>query len=1049
VRFRVLGPLEIRDDAGRSLVPPRRKQRVLLGLLLLDAGRAVSVDRLVEELWGARPPNSAMANLQSYVSGLRGLLGRERIESGRYGYALHIADGELDAREFAELVRQGREALRSGDHAAAGERLARALALWRGGPLEDLPELAGPRTERLEQMRLDAVEDAMEARLGMGLHADAAVELGALVKRHPLRERLWRQLMLALYRSQRQAEALACFHTASALLAEALGIDPSPELRSLHEAMLRQDPGLAGPAAPTGGAAASGTTTDPWRGQFQLPVDDPHLAGRAETIERVEAVLTDSATVPIVTVSGSPGVGKTALAVRVGHRVRAAFPDGQWYVRLGGGGGGGGGGSGEQARDPADVLAGLLRTSGQEPDAIPETLEERAAAFRARLAGHKVLLLLDDAADTEQVRPLLPGTAGCAVLITSRRELRGLAVSHAAHGVALDVLDASGAEELLAALLGRERTRAEATAAGELVALCARLPLALRIAAANLAARPGQPLAGYVARLTADSQRLTRLSVAGDRRAAVRAAFDHSYLALDAAAARLFRLLGLVPGADFTPETAAALDGRGGSGDGGDIAEAERLLEELADASLIQRQGADRFHFHDLLRLYAAEHAATDPERDAAWRRLCEWYLAAADAATAFRHASFVPLPRPRVDVAARFDSPEEALRWLESERANLVAVIVHAAEAGPHEFAWHLADTLRRYFYFRQHLPEWETAAQAGLAAAASAGDTLAEAAMRQSLALLRQSKRDIQAAFDLAESALTGYRGAGFPLGEAMMLNNLAILHTDLGEVRTARGRLEESLAIFRGLDGAGHLVGTVLGNLCEAHVYLGELRQAIDCADEALDAHGQRQAGTSPTPLINRAAALHLLGRYDQALADARTAVGLCEERKQRHNEAHAHNILALVHCDTGRPDLALRHARHGLDVARAIGDPRNEAELLATLGDVHRASGEHDQAAALLGQALSLSREGRFARCEVEASLGLALLERDRGQAGEARSHARAALDLARRQHLRVGEARALAVLGAVCQALGESGDAARYAELARGLREETGYRPPPA
>ncbi|MFF8713043.1 hypothetical protein ACF07T_16655 [Streptomyces sp. NPDC015184] len=371
------------------------------------------------------------------------------------------------------------------------------------------------------------------------------------------------------------------------------------------------------------------------------------------------------------------------------------------------------------------------------------------------MADRKVLLVLDDAADADQVRPLLPGAVGIAVLITSRSDLRGPAVSHMARTVPLDVLAPAEARSLLAGALGARQVSGEPEAAERLAALCARLPPALRIAAANLAARPGWSLTDYAAELAGDG-RLAKLSVEGDRQAAVRAAFDHSYTALEPDTARLFGLLGLHPGPDFTAEAAAALLYS-------PPAVAERLLDRLAAAGLLQHTVAGRLRFHDLLRLYAAEDAAADPDRATAWQRLCDWYLATTDAATAFGYTGSVQLPRPRA-ASGRFADRHRALAWLEGERANLVAVITHAAEAGPRPIAWQLADQLRPYFYRRRHQPEWEAATTAGLRAAESEGEVLAQAAMRHDFFLLRQHAGDVPAALEAVHLALEGYRRAGF---------------------------------------------------------------------------------------------------------------------------------------------------------------------------------------------------------------------------------------------------------------------------------------------
>ncbi|MGW1354112.1 hypothetical protein ACWCQE_33265 [Streptomyces sp. NPDC002409] len=539
-------------------------------------------------------------------------------------------------------------------------------------------------------------------------------------------------------------------------------------------------------------------------------------------------------------------------------------------------------GNSGRPRDPAEALSAMLRASGQDPHTIPEPLEDRAAAFRGRMADRKMLLVLDDAADADQVRPLLPGTAGIAVLITSRSDLRGPAVSHMARTVPLDVLAPAEARSPLAGALGAGRVSGEAEAAERPAALCARLPPALRIAAANLAARPGWSLTDYAAELAGDG-RPAKLSVEGDRRAAVRAAFDHSYTALEPDTARLFGLLGLHPGPDFIAEAAAALLDS-------PPAVAERLLDA---AGLPQHTVAGRLRFHDLPRLYAAEHAAADPDRATVWQRLYDWYLATTDAAIAFGCTGSVQLPRPRA-VSDRFADRHRALAWLEGERANLVAVITHAAEAGPRPIAWQLADQLRPYFHRRRHQPEWEAATTAGLRAVEREGEVLARAAMRHGFFLLRRHAGDIPAALEAVHLALEGYRRAGFAPGEGTILTNLALHHGQRGQMRHALGWQQAGIANARSL-GWPISLGRGLNMAGLIHSYLGELDQALVCTTEAIETHvraGHRSFVISPR--TNRAIAHHALGRYEEALADGTEALRLCRSHQQQHSEAGAHEI-----------------------------------------------------------------------------------------------------------------------------------------------------------
>jgi DNA-binding SARP family transcriptional activator/tetratricopeptide (TPR) repeat protein len=1026
MEFRLLGDIEARGVSGPVDLGTAR-QRVVLAALLVDANRTVSVGQLVDRVWGDSPPQRAKETLYGYVSRLRRLLpGRiAPLARGLGGYSLTVDELAVDMHQFRHLITQARQAA---DDESAVALFRQALALWRGAPFAevDTPWFNAVR-DALAKERLAVELDCTDRRLRLGDHAALLTTLSERSAAHRLDERLAAQYMLALYRSGRQADALAHYRHIRSTLTEELGIDPGQELRRLHQAILSGDAELSAPTAP---ADVRRPTAATWTVQCQLPLAIPGFAGRNDLVQRLEELLTAPETRPVV-VSGSPGVGKTALAVHLGHRLRRAFPDGQWYVRLLG--------TADRPRDPAEVLSGLLRASGQHVDSVPEALEDRAAAFRSRVADRRVLLILDDAADAEQVRPLLPGTAGVAVLVTSRPDLRGLTASHAAHIVPLEVLEPAEADALLAGVLGEQRVEAEPEAAARLADLCARLPLALRIAAANLAARPGRSLAAYADEL-ADGSRLAKLSIAGDRQAAVRTAFDHSHAALAPDTARLFGLLGLHPGPDFTAEAAAALLGAEPSA-------AEYLLDELATAGLVQRTAAGRFQFHDLLRLYAAEHVERDPDRAAAWERLCAWCLATTDVATAFGYVGSVQLPRPRA-TSDRFADRHEALAWLESERAGLVAVITHAARTGPYRIAWQLADQLRPYFYRRRHLSEWEVATTAGLRAAERDRSVLGQASMQQSLFLLRQHGGDPHGALEALHSALEGYRRSEFASGEAAMLNNLALHYGQQGRMREALAWQEKSVAMSRTHDRLVGL-GRGLNVLGLIHSYLGELKLSIDRTTEALETFLEGGYGSlTISPRINRAIAHHALGRYDEALADGTEALRLCLDHQRRASVATAHEILARVRRDTSRIDLAESHAEQALHSAREVGDAANEADCLITLSSLHHLRGRPDLAATHLEDALRITRRCDFRHQQAEAHIGLARVCLASGDTATAADHAELALSVARELELRPTECRALTALAEIGHAMGDATAAARHTAEAQRIQHETGYAGPP-
>ena len=601
----ILGPLRIRiDDRLVHLVSPR--QQVLLALLICHRGHPVSATRLVDELWGAAPPVSALDNLYLYVHRLRAALGAERI-TGKGGYALNVRDDEIDACRFTDLARAGQRALAAGDAATAGDQLRQALNLWRGLPFDGLDGdgAIGAYATHLREQRLAALEQRIDADLVLGRHRELIVELTALAAEHPYRERFNAQLMLAMYRSGRRAEALEVFRASRAVLVDQLGLEPCQEQQRLHQAILAADASLdllaatqpAGAAhtPPNGLSETAGTgprhVGGSWESACLLPPDMWHFVGRHALIEELVAAVTSArhdTAVPILTITGPPGVGKTALAVRVAHLVRDRFPDGQWFVRLGGPG---------SAEDPAGVAAELLRVSGMSLAAIPEGLTRRSDALRARLADRRVLLVLDDAAGPAQIQPLLPSSAGSAVLVTSRQHLTDM-VGPAT--VRLDPLGFDDALDLLGRLIGPNRVAVEPTAAADVITACAGLPLAVRIAAARLAARPKLAIQRLADGLRDRARRLDELSV-GDL--AVRASLEESYRALDPQLGAAFRGLGLLGEADVPAWTVGVL---------ADRRDGERLVEELVAANVLDNVGADaigepRYRLPDLVATYAAD----------------------------------------------------------------------------------------------------------------------------------------------------------------------------------------------------------------------------------------------------------------------------------------------------------------------------------------------------------------------------------------------------------------------------------------------------------
>ena len=625
MQVRLLGPVDaVVDGEARAVRGLRRK--AVLAVLALHAGEVVSTGQLTDAVWGQDAPATAVNTLQSHVSYLRTVLGdKGAILARPPGYLLDLCGDGTDVREAERLLRQ---AARSPEPAAAVRHLHNALNLWRGRPLADVTGVAWleEQAERLDLLRLRVEQALSEARLAAGEHAELVPELERMAADHPFDERIVEQLMLALYRSGRQADALAVYQRLRTTLDAELGIGPGQALRDLETAILRQDRALDAPALAAATAAAAPLVPVP----AQLPPAVPAFTGRSAELASLDALAGLDAMVPradgagpaataevaICAVSGTAGVGKTALAVHWAHRVAGRFPDGQLYVNLRGFDPGGAG------LDPGQALHGFLEAFGVPPARIPEDLAAQSGLFRSLLAGKRILVLLDNARSAEQVRPLLPGSPGCLAIVTSRDKLAGLVATAGARPLALDLLTAADARDLLARRLGADRVAAEPAAIACIIAACARLPLALTIAAARAATSPTFPLAAIAAELREAASALDPFD-AGESATDVRTVFSWSYRALSAPAARMFRLLGLHPGPDVAVTAAASLAAV-------PPGQARALLAELTRAHLLAEHAPGRYAFHDLLRAYASELASAQEcpaDRASAVHRLLDHYL--------------------------------------------------------------------------------------------------------------------------------------------------------------------------------------------------------------------------------------------------------------------------------------------------------------------------------------------------------------------------------------------------------------------------------------
>lgn len=890
VRFRLLGPLEVRAGQDwRGIGAP--KWRSVLAVLLINAGQIVPADTLISEVWEA-PPAKAANLVSIYVLRLRRLMDdadRELLVTRAPGYQLRVSSPDTDALLFEAMVRDGRRAFAGGDPQAAASGLTEALGLWYGRPLADVraTPLIEAEAERLAELRLEATELRLAAELACGGATQAVAEIRRLLADHALREGLWLLLMRALDGAGRHAEALEVYGQARSIISAQLGVDPGAELRRLHAELLANDHaglpsaisagpgpvssgrdtisrGTARPAAPAAGpspasfspagpaparegaSAAAPRPARPVRAPVpaQLPADIADFTGRDEQVRRLCDLLWgprsngDSGAVRIAVVAGAGGLGKTSLAVHVAHRLRRKFGDGQLYVDLLG--------ATPNPLPAADVLARFLRDLGVDGRDIPVDADERAARYRTALASRRMLVVLDNARDAAQVRPLVPGAASCAVLVTTRSRMPDLASNRL---VDLNVLDRAEALALFVKVIGEDRTAAEPEATAKLLDACAGLPLAIRICAARLATRSGWTIQAMANRLRDEHRRLDELR-AGDL--AVRASFQVSFASLPAVTgsggvdpARAFCLLGLWQGSSISSQAAAALFG---------AAEYQTAdaLEILVDTHLLESTEPDRYQFHDLLRVYASERAGSDlpPDvRAAAVRRVLGWYMRTADAA-----ASAVAPHRYNIGFEDGegdwpplvFPAAKDALAWYDGERANLVAATRQAFAAGLRDIAWRLPAPLFAVFNTRQNWADCITTHRIALDGARAVRHRQGEAWILNNLGEALGITGDSDG-IGFLEQALAIRHEIGDRMGEAQAANNLADAYRALGRLTEVLEMQRRALAVNRAVGyrfGEGVALvnlGDVLLNLDRAGEAIGWLQQARDVFAEIEEADG----------------------------------------------------------------------------------------------------------------------------------------------------------------------------------------------------------------
>ncbi|WP_030917039.1 AfsR/SARP family transcriptional regulator [Streptosporangium amethystogenes] len=975
LRFAVLGPVQAwRDGSELDLGTPL--QRSILAMLLLRENRAVTPAEMIDAIWGDDAPPRALGALRTYVSRLRAVLEPDRsprtrpelLTSVGRGYALRLNGVVLDLVLFERGIAEAEVARRAGELVKAAESLRASLALCTGEPLAGaVGPYAEHQRDRLTERRMSVLEVLMDLDLELGRHADVLSELIALTADHPLRERLRAQLMLAYYRCGRRAEALAAFADTRATLIEELGIEPGPDLTSMHQRILTDDPVLAlaptarltpaeaTPAAPDRSPEPEPTRTSGRRGTpvfpelprpAQLPAAVNDFTGRRQIIARLRTLLSaqeGSEGVPVAAISGIGGVGKTALAVHVAHAMYDLFPDGQLYADLRG--------YGVEPTAPESVLAAFLRGLGLPADAIPDGLAERSALFRSLLADRRMLVLLDNARDAAQVGQLLPGSAGCAAIVTSRGKLADLA---SARLIDLDVMEPEEALALFGTVAGTERVEAERAAAMDVVAACGFLPLAVRIVAARLAARPSWTVASLVPRLADERRRLDEMRV-GDL--AVEATFALGYGQLSPAQARAFRLLSLPGGPDISIGAASGLLAL-------EAMDTEDVLESLVDASLLEAPAPGRYRFHDLLKLFArriAERAESTAEGDggqdggeqrgsgvsvaiggegaAALARLLDFYLASARSAHRLAYEGSTIADQLGVTGTGHaFVSADEAVAWLSVEAESLFASIAQVGLANRAEALLPGADLLlamEPLLESGSHGREFESRTREMLAVARRLGAVSSELRCRYVLGrVLFGTNRLAEAEEEFRASLELSAGGDRIVVGE--VLNALAV-------VAGRRRRHVEALAWFSSAREAFREVGArggealTLSYSARDHLFLEQPQEAIAAAEQglALFIEMGSSAGTARAR-YHLGMILSRVGRLTEAVHHHAECLAFFRASRQRVWEQRVCSRLAETFIHAGRFTDATRHAEQALTVSREISHPYGEAQALWVLG-----------------------------------------------------------------------------------------------------------------
>jgi len=992
VEFRLLGTIEVViNDKAVTIAAPR--QQIALALLLLEAGHVVSVDRMIDAIWGDQPPRTARSQVQITVSALRRLLGESVIATRPPGYLIKVSPEHIDVACFERLTASATSAIGEQRVDEARRGLRAALALWRGAALDGVEsEPVKTAATRLNELRVSTYQDCLELELQLGRHQDIIGELTELVAAHPLNERFRCQLMLALYRVGRQADALETFRVGREMLRDELGLDPSAELCSIEQAILTRDVRLDLPGARPFAGLPGPTAAVPVPRQLPRTISD--FTGREEILAEISHIVTGADTigcpleVPVVVLNGRGGAGKTALAVRAGHLVSSEFPDGQLYVQL----------RQEMSSSTALLLEQLLQSLGVHPDVMPPDVEGRMAVYRSALAGLRVLVVIDGARRKNDIVPFLPGTSGCAAIVTCGQQVTELEGVHHLH---VGPLKAQSANRLLRTLIGARWVDAEPDATWELIRLCEGVPLALRIVAAKLRVRPHWPISHMVRQLRDEATRLDELAFEG---ASIRVTIAMAYDSLGKRAQQLLRLLSLIDTADFASWVGAPLLDA-------DIGCAEYLLEQLVASYLVEAtvrdDGVVRFHLHDLVRIYAVERCAEDESTagrlDAMRRLLRCWLFLAANARRriyggdfAVLHGSAEYWVLPENSVVLHRDPVD----WFKTERNSLVSAVFQAAQLGMDELCWDLAATAVTVFESGLHGDDWRDSHASALRAVRNAGNKRGTAALLYSLGTLETSVR-VATASSYFEQSLKIFREIGDGYGQALALSGSALVDTLSGDYDSALARYRQAIAGFR---ANKDLVSEAYTLKSMAQINIDRLEYAT--AEAMLDD------------------ALLIARKLGAPRLNAQVTYALAELQLRRGRAEPATDALCTV-----------------LRLTREVGDIVGQAFALASAGNASLMLGDFASAESALGEALDLARRAGNRLIRGRSLFLLAELHLARNEEHLALARVEEALGVFREHGAEgVWKARALELLGRVHERAGRPGIAAHAWQSAAELAD---------